>query len=131
MRSNGSIYHLAHAHGRHGTHRCGNTIRRQLQQFGEPVVAQIPGQTSSPAAQAAKLRGILESAVTAILTIDDRGLIEDVNRSTERRFGYDASELIGQNVKMLMPEPYRVSMMGTSPAMSPRESRRSSASAVK
>jgi PAS domain S-box-containing protein len=73
----------------------------------EPVVAQKPGQTASPAAQAAKLRGILESAVTAIITIGDRGLIEDVNPSTERLFGYDASELIGQNVKMLMPEPYR------------------------
>jgi PAS domain S-box-containing protein len=78
-----------------------------LQHFGKPVVAQTPGQTASPAAQAAKLRGILESAVTAIITIGDRGLIEDVNPSTERLFGYDASELIGQNVKMLMPEPYR------------------------
>ena len=70
-------------------------------------MAQTPGQTASQAAQAAKLRGILESAVTAIITIDDRGLIEDVNPATERLFGYDASELIGQNVKVLMPEPYR------------------------
>ena len=70
-------------------------------------MAQTPGQTASPAAQAAKLRGILESAVTAIITIGDRGLIEDVNPATERLFGYRASELIGQNVKMLMPEPYR------------------------
>jgi PAS domain S-box-containing protein len=63
--------------------------------------------TPSPAAQAAKLRGILESAVTAIITIDERGLIETVNPATERLFGYGASELVGQNVKMLMPEPYR------------------------
>ena len=64
-------------------------------------------QTPSPAAQAAKLRGILESAVTAIITIDDRGLIENVNPATERLFGYSVSELVGQNVKILMPEPYR------------------------
>jgi PAS domain S-box-containing protein len=64
-------------------------------------------QTSSPAAQAAKLRGILESAVTAIITIDIRGLIESVNPATESLFGYAASELSGQNVKILMPEPYR------------------------
>ena len=70
-------------------------------------MAQTPGQTPSPAAQAAKLRGILELAVTAIITIGDRGLIEDINPATERLFGYRASELIGQNVKMLMPEPYR------------------------
>ena len=70
-------------------------------------MSQSPAQTASPAAQAAKLRGILESAVTAILTIDHRGLIEDVNPATERLFGYNATELLGQNVKMLMPEPYR------------------------
>ncbi len=71
------------------------------------MVAQTPDRTASPAVQAAKLRGILESAVTAIITIGDRGLIEDINPATERLFGYSASELIGQNVKVLMPEPYR------------------------
>ena len=61
----------------------------------------------SSAAQAAKLRGILESAVTAIISIDERGLIESINPATQRLFGYSASELVGQNVKVLMPEPYR------------------------
>jgi len=68
-------------------------------------MVQTPGQ--SPEAQAAKLRGILESAVTAIITIDDRGLIESVNPATERLFGYNAAELGGHNVKVLMPEPYK------------------------
>ena len=71
------------------------------------MASRNPGQTASPAAQAAKLRGILESAVTAIITIADRGVIEDINPATERLFGYSAAELIGQNVKVLMPEPYR------------------------
>ena len=70
-------------------------------------MSENPGQKASPAAQAAKLRGILESAVTAIITIGDKGLIEDINPATERLFGYNAAELVGQNVKMLMPEPYR------------------------
>jgi len=64
-----------------------------------------PGQIPSPAAQAAKLKGILESAVAAIITINDRGLIESVNPATERLFGYSAAELLGCNVKLLMPEP--------------------------
>jgi PAS domain S-box-containing protein len=68
---------------------------------------QTLGQPPSPEAQAAKLRGILESAVTAIVTIDDRGVIETVNPATERLFGYRAADLVGQNVKILMPEPYR------------------------
>jgi PAS domain S-box-containing protein len=64
-------------------------------------------QSPSAEAQAAKLRGILESAVTAIITIDNRGLIENINPATERLFGYSAAELVGRNVKVLMPEPYR------------------------
>jgi PAS domain S-box-containing protein len=68
---------------------------------------QNPGQSSSPEAQAAKLRGILESAVIAIITIDDRGLVESINPATERLFGYSAAELLGQNVNRLMPEPYK------------------------
>jgi PAS domain S-box-containing protein len=68
---------------------------------------QSDGQIDTAEAQAAKLRGILESAVIAIITIDEGGLIETVNPATERLFGYSASELVGYNVKVLMPEPYR------------------------
>jgi PAS domain S-box-containing protein len=71
------------------------------------IVSHSDKPAPSPAAQAAKLRGILESAVTAIITIDERALIESVNPATERLFGYGATELLAQNVKMLMPEPYR------------------------
>jgi PAS domain S-box-containing protein len=56
---------------------------------------------------ATKLKAILESAVAAIVTIDVRGRIETVNAAAERMFGYAASEVIGRNVSMLMPEPYR------------------------
>ncbi|HEY7647351.1 MAG TPA: PAS domain S-box protein, partial [Hyphomicrobiales bacterium] len=70
-------------------------------------MSQKPLHLPSPEAQAAKLRGILESAVTAIITIDDRGRIETANPATERLFGYRTTELIGENVKVLMPEPYK------------------------
>jgi PAS domain S-box-containing protein len=69
-------------------------------------MTQTPRPEPSTEAQAAKLRGILESAVTAIITIDERGLIENHNPATERLFGYSGAELLGRNVKMLMPEPY-------------------------
>ena len=68
---------------------------------------QTDEQVGSAEAQAAELRGILESADIGIITIDDRGLIETVNPATERLFGYAAAELIGQNVTVLMPDPYR------------------------
>jgi two-component system sensor kinase FixL len=51
-------------------------------------------------------RAVLETAVNAILTINEERIITSVNSSTERMFGYTRKELIGKNVKMLMPEPY-------------------------
>jgi PAS domain S-box-containing protein len=52
------------------------------------------------------LQAIWDSAFDAIVTIDHRGLIETANRATEKMFGYSAAELLGQNIKLLMPEPY-------------------------
>ncbi len=55
---------------------------------------------------AARLRTILAGAPDGILTIDERGIIESVNVATEKMFGFPAAELLGNNVRMLMPEPY-------------------------
>ena len=55
----------------------------------------------------ARLRGVVEMAVDGILTIDETGTIETVNAAAQRLFGYTAQEMVGQNVKVLMPEPYR------------------------
>jgi len=54
-----------------------------------------------------RLRAILETAVEGIITINERGNIESFNPSAEKIFGYPAREIIGQNVKQLMPTPYR------------------------
>jgi PAS domain S-box-containing protein len=58
-------------------------------------------------AELSKLEAILNSAVTAIITTDAQGLIESANPATERMFGFKVTELLGRNVRMLMPEPYR------------------------
>ncbi len=55
----------------------------------------------------ARLAAILNTAADAIITIDVHGAIQSVNAAAERMFGYAAAEMIGQNVKMLMPAPYR------------------------
>lgn len=55
----------------------------------------------------ARMRALLEAAVDAIISIDEQGIIQLVNPAAERTFGYSASELIGQNISMLMPAPYR------------------------
>lgn len=56
---------------------------------------------------AERLRAILETAVEAIVTIDEAGIIESANPACERTFGYRAAEIIGCNVSVLMPSPYR------------------------
>lgn len=54
-----------------------------------------------------RLKSIVETAVDGIVTIDERGIIETVNPAAEILFGYSATELVGRNVSVLMPSPYR------------------------
>ncbi len=56
---------------------------------------------------AAQIETILNTVVDAIISIDDHGIVETINPAGERIFGYPAAEVIGQNISMLMPEPYR------------------------
>lgn len=53
-----------------------------------------------------QLAAVLETAVDAILIIDDTGLIQTFNRAAEQMFGYGRGEVVGQNISILMPEPY-------------------------
>ena len=70
-----------------------------------PCVVLIVSNPSDRARQV--LAAIFDSAVDGIVVIDARGLIEAFNPAAERLFGYSQHEVIGQNVKMLMPQPYR------------------------
>ncbi|HTW33177.1 MAG TPA: PAS domain S-box protein [Rhizomicrobium sp.] len=51
-------------------------------------------------------KALIETAVDGIMVIDEMGLIEVYNTACERMFGYNAAEVIGRNVKVLMPPPY-------------------------
>jgi len=56
---------------------------------------------------AERLRAVVETAVDAIITIDAQGIIDSANPAAQAMFGYRSEELIGRNVKMIMPAPYR------------------------
>ncbi len=54
-----------------------------------------------------RLKAILAASLDPMVTIDPRGIIQNVSKSIERVFGWKPEEAIGENIKMLMPEPYR------------------------
>jgi PAS domain S-box-containing protein len=53
------------------------------------------------------LRSVLDTVPDAMIVIDDRGIMQSVSTTAERLFGFDAADIIGRNVSMLMPSPYR------------------------
>jgi two-component system sensor histidine kinase EvgS len=56
---------------------------------------------------AARIQAVLNTVADGIITINQHGIVETVNPAAERLFAYPAAEIVGQNINMLMPEPYR------------------------
>ncbi|HUW39219.1 MAG TPA: ATP-binding protein, partial [Rhodocyclaceae bacterium] len=54
----------------------------------------------------ARIAAILDTAAEGIITINERGIVETINPAAMRMFGYAATEVVGRNIKILMPEPY-------------------------
>jgi two-component system sensor kinase FixL len=52
-------------------------------------------------------RSILDTAPEAMIVIDGQGIIQFFSRAAERQFGYPAAEVVGTNIRVLMPEPDR------------------------
>ncbi len=55
----------------------------------------------------AKARAILDTTVDGVITIDEYGRIASFNPAAETIFGYEEAEVLGKNVRVLMPDPYR------------------------
>jgi two-component system, LuxR family, sensor kinase FixL len=62
---------------------------------------------SQPVIAESRLNALLDAAVDAIILINPHGQITRFNLAAERMFGYTPAEVLGRNVSMLMPEPYR------------------------
>lgn len=102
-----------------GQRRDGSTFPMDLsvgearQQGGSIFVGVIRDLTERERAEralresAARLKAIVDTAVDGIILIDAKSNIRMFNPACERLFGYRAEEVLGHNVKVLMPSPYR------------------------
>jgi two-component system sensor kinase FixL len=64
------------------------------------------------ASREAHLKSILETVPDAMIVINESGIVQSFSVAAERLFGYGPNEVIGRNIKMLMPSPYRESHDG-------------------
>lgn len=58
-------------------------------------------------AREAHLKSILDTVPDAMIVIDEHGVMQSFSLAAERQFGWTAAEVVGRNVSVLMPEPYR------------------------
>ncbi|MBC8212628.1 MAG: CHASE domain-containing protein [Gammaproteobacteria bacterium] len=73
----------------------------------EVVIKKLVNQRSRQLVESEKMnRTIVENAVDAVITINPLGIVSLFSPAAEKMFGYSAEEVIGQNIKILMPEPY-------------------------
>ena len=63
-------------------------------------------------AREAHLQSILDTVPDAMIVIDEHGIMQSFSSAAERQFGWKADEVIGKNVSMLMPDPYRTAHDG-------------------
>ncbi|MDM8551902.1 PAS domain S-box protein [Desulfobacterales bacterium HSG2] len=76
----------------------------QIRKETEQILLQ---KTREAEASESKLEIILNTAADGIITMTHEGTIEKINPAAKKLFGYETDILIGRNINMLMPEPYR------------------------
>lgn len=73
-----------------------NTMRQQIRQREAELVESQARNTA-----------VIENAVDGIISIDARGRVMSFNPAAEKIFGYLSDEVMGKNINMLMPQPYK------------------------
>ncbi len=85
-------------------HNQQGTITHAVAIFAD--ISEIREKENQLKEEEARHRALLNSSLDAIITIDASGIIQSVNPAAERIFGYSPEEMMGHNVKLLVPEPY-------------------------
>ncbi len=83
-----------------------NRMAGRLSELYAGLEQQVAERTAELAVSEARYRGLAQTAVDAIITIDTDGRIRFFNRAAERIFGYPADEALNQDVGILIPPEY-------------------------
>ncbi|MBI5539076.1 MAG: PAS domain S-box protein [Bacteroidia bacterium] len=78
----------------------------ELQKHKEHLEELVLKRSFELAKSESQLRAVFDTVVDSIITIDDKGIIQTYNNSSQTIFGYQRNEVLGENIRILMPEPY-------------------------
>ena len=87
-------------------HRLSKNID-DLEESNEELEKRVEDRTKELLSSETQHRSLIENVIDGVITINNKGIIKSINPATERLFSYSAAELIGENIKMLMPDPYK------------------------
>ncbi len=80
-------------------------VEAALTQSRDDLASRLSAQAGALVEMQALHRAVVETIVDGLIVIDQRGRIEWTNAAAVRMFGYDASEVLGHNVRMFMAAP--------------------------
>ena len=81
--------------------------RANLEESNRTLESRVLERTKALKDSETRQRSVLENMIDGLITINDKGLIQSFNSAAVKLFGYQVNEVMGQNIKMLMPEPYQ------------------------
>lgn len=113
------FYLLKHHHNR--------ILTEEIQAKTESIKQELENRYALEATakqESLKLQTLLDNTIDSVITIDGNGVIVSFNKASGQLYGYDADEIIGQNITALMPASYRdMHKLGMSRFLSTDESR--------
>lgn len=99
--------HLAGGNLAHRSQLTGNDELSEISQAFNHMVCQLESDRHTIASSQKRLSNILDNVIDGIITIDPAGTIQDFNPAAEKIFLHARDNVIGKNIKLLMPEPFQ------------------------